>query len=151
MQFNYFSATGALLVLLLLAPNVVYAVRGPGMVNRCKTVPLLVAEQIGRYGCMALMVLPLGVWEFRFSSRAVFILWCIVAAALVCGYYICWLFYFRAPSPPVALWLAILPSALFVLRGIALRHWLLVACGVLFAIAHISITYYNNKPGAGNK
>lgn len=151
MQFNSFSATGLLLVVLLLVPNIVYALRGPGMVNKCKLVPLGVAEQVGRYGCMALMVLPLGVWEFSFSSHVAFILWCTVAVALICGYYLCWLFYFRAPTLPVALWLAILPSALFILRGVFLRHWLLVACGILFAMGHIFITYYNNTPGAGGK
>ena len=68
------------------------------------------------------------------------------------AYFIFWAVYFRRPSLPAALWLAILPSAIFILRGVIFRHWLLTAFGVMFAVGHIYITWYNNRSeGTGNE
>ena len=68
------------------------------------------------------------------------------------AYFIFWEVYFRRPSLPAALWLAILPSAIFILRGVIFRHWLLTAFGVMFAVGHIYITWYNNRSeGTGNE
>ena len=39
--------------------------------------------------------------------------------------------------------LAVLPSCIFLLSGILLRHWLLVGFAVLFAIGHIYVTLKN--------
>ncbi|WP_050699148.1 hypothetical protein [Anaeromassilibacillus senegalensis] len=100
---------------------------------------------------MTLMVFPLLVWEFGFATVGEFFLWGVICAALLLAYFICWGLYFRKPSRPVSLWLAILPSAIFILRGMFLRHWLLTVFGVVFAIEHIYITWFNNKPGVGSR
>lgn len=72
-------------------------------------------------------------------------IWLFLLPALLLAYFVLWAVYFRRPSPPAALWLAILPSAIFILRGVIFRHWLLTAFGVVFAVGHIYITRYNNR------
>lgn len=145
MEYDFLCVTGLIIVAILMLPNIWYALRRPGVENKCKNRPLLVLEQIGRYGCILLMILPLGVGKFGFSSAEAFILWCAAGLAMLIGYFVCWIFYFRKPSLPAALWLAILPSAIFILRGVFLRHWLLTVFGVLFAAGHIYITWFNHK------
>ena len=41
--------------------------------------------------------------------------------------------------------LAVLPCLIFLLNGLFLRHWLLVFFSVLFAAAHIAITWQNTR------
>ena len=41
--------------------------------------------------------------------------------------------------------LSIIPVIVFLLSGLALRHWLLVIAAVIFGAAHIYITNKNNK------
>jgi hypothetical protein len=100
---------------------------------------------------MSLMIFPLPVWEFGFRSPEAFVIWTVLCVVMLLAYFIFWSLYLRNPSLPVAIWLAILPSAIFILRGAFLRHWLLTASGVLFAIGHISITWFNNKPEVEGK
>ena len=151
MQFGWLNLTGFMIVALMMIPNIVYALRNRHMENKCPSKPMLILEQVGRYGSMILMAFPLLVWEFGFASVGDFILWGAICAAILLAYFICWGVYFRKPSLPVSLWLAILPSAIFILRGMFLRHWLLTAFGIIFAVGHIYITWFNNKPDAESR
>jgi len=97
---------------------------------------------------MAMMVFPLFVWEFGFKSPEELVIWLFLLPALLLACFVLWVVYFRKPSLPAALCLAILPSAIFILRGVIFRHcrhWLLTAFGVVFAVGHIYITWCNNK------
>lgn len=145
MQFGWLNLTGVLIIVLMMIPNLIYARRNPHMENKCTCKPMLILEQLGRYGSMAMMVFPLFVWEFGFTSAAAFIIWAALCGVLLLAYFISWGFYFQKPSLSSALWLAILPSAIFILRGVFLHHWLLTAFGVIFAVGHIYITWYNNR------
>ena len=49
----------------------------------------------------------------------------------------------RKRSAAKALTLAVLPSCIFLMSGILLRHWLLAGFAVLFAIGHIYVTLKN--------
>lgn len=152
MKFGILNLTGFIIVALMMVPNIIYALRKPGEENRCRSKAALILEQIGRYGSMAMMVLPVLVWEFGFSSAAEFAIWIALCAALMSAYYIVWYFYFKKATPPRALWLAILPSGIFIFRGLFLRHWLLVAFGLIFAAGHIYITRCNSRAAeAGNE
>jgi len=126
-------------------PNLIYVLRNPHMKNKCFCKPMLILEQIGRYGSMAMMVFPLFVWEFSFNSPEERLILFFLLPALLLAYFIFWVIYFRKPSLLVALWLAILPSAIFILRGIIFRHWLLMVFGIIFAVGHIYITWDNNR------
>ncbi len=64
---------------------------------------------------------------------------------LIVAYYIVYIIYFKKKSAELALALAVIPSCVFLLSGILLRHWLLVGFAAVFAIAHIYVTKKNNK------
>lgn len=151
MQFGWLNLTGFIIVMLMMIPNIIFALRNRHMENKYTCKPVLILEQIGRYGSMALMIFPLLVWEFGFRSPEAFVIWTALCVVMLLAYFIFWGLYFRKPSLPVAIWLAILPSAIFILRGAFLRHWLLTASGVIFAIGHIYITWFNNKPEVEGK
>lgn len=151
MQFGWLNLTGFMIVVLMVIPNIVYALRNRHMVNKCTSKPMLILEQVGQYSSMTLMVFPLLVWGFEFASVGALIIWTALRVTMLLAYFICWGVYLRRPALPVSLWLAILPSAIFILRGAFLRHWLLTAFGIIFAVGHIYITWFNNKPKTENK
>lgn len=145
MEFGWLNITGAAMILLLLIPNMIYAAHKPK--EKQASIPpwINMAEQAGRFGCMALMVLPLGVGSFGFASVEAFLICAAACALLLAAYYLFWLVYSRTGSRSSALMLAVLPCLLFMLRGAFLRHWLLTAFGAVFAAAHIYITLANSS------
>ena len=80
MFFSIFHVFCAGIVVLLLIPNLIYALRhrGGGISSGSRAVNLL--EQIGRFGCMICMVVPLGVpgGAFGFCSPEAFLIWAVL-------------------------------------------------------------------------
>ena len=143
MHFGWIKLFGAGFVIIMLIPNIVYAIRNPNERNRCENRLMNVLEQIGRYGCIVLMWLPLLRWKFGFQSVFEMLLYLGGNAALLLAYGIVWALYFIKRTPARALTLAILPACMFLLSGILLRHWLLVGFAVLFSVAHLYVTVKN--------
>lgn len=86
-----------------------------------------------------------------FNLKGSFFIWCALCSALLPAYFVCWALYFRKPSQAMALSLAILPSALFILRGAFLHHWLLLAFGLMFAVGHIYCTREMHRKTSGGR
>ena len=143
MEFGWINVFGAVIVALMLIPNIVYAIKNKGEKNLCANRFMNVVEQIGRYACIVLMWLPLLVWKFEFASVLDMMLYMACNGLLLAAYWIAFAFYMKRRSVRLALVLAVLPSCIFLLCGILLKHWLLVAFAVLFAIGHIYVTYKN--------
>ncbi len=143
MEFGWLNVFGACIVALMLVPNIVYALRNKGERNLCKNRLMNILEQIGRYACIVLMWLPLMVWEFGFASKTAMILYFLCNGSLLLVYWIVFFFYMSEKTKGRALALAIVPSFIFLFSGILLRHWLLVAFSVVFAIGHIYVTMKN--------
>ena len=59
------------------------------------------------------------------------------------AYWIVFARYFKEKNAKRALILAILPSFIFFMSGLLLRHWLLTGFAVLFAVGHIYVTEKN--------
>ena len=145
MQFNWLNIFGAMIVALLLAPNIVYAIKTKSAAPSDAHKALVVLEQIGRYGCIAFMWLPLGVWEFGFSRKGFLLIYLFGCAALLAAYYIVWVLYAKRKTFGKALALSVLPTVLFLLCGVLLRHVLLIVCAVLFGAGHIGVCCGNRK------
>ena len=143
MKFGWINIFGAIIVILMLIPNIVYAIKNKGEKNLCTNRFMNVIEQIGRYACIVLMWLPLAVWKFGFASVFEMVLYMACNGMLLTAYWISFAVYMKRRSVPLALVLAILPACIFLLSGILLRHWLLVGFAVLFAVGHIYVTYHN--------
>ena len=143
MKFGWINVFGAVIVILMLIPNIVYAIKNKDEKNLCTNRLMNVIEQIGRYACIVLMWLPLLVWKFGFQSVFELLLYLFGNGALLLAYRIVFFRYMRKRSKASALTLAILPSCIFLMSGILLRHWLLVGFAVLFAVGHIYVTLKN--------
>lgn len=145
MEFGWINIFGAVFVILMLIPNIVYAIKNKGEKNLCKNRVMNITEQIGRYACIVLMWFPLLVWKFGFASVFEMILYTAGNFALLFSYWIIFAVYMRRKSPGLALALAIIPACVFLLSGILLRHFLLVGFAVLFAVGHIYVTKKNSE------
>ena len=143
MEFGWINVFGAVIVVLMLIPNIVYAIKNKGEKNLCANRFMNVVEQVGRYACIVLMWFPLLVWKFGFASVLEMMLYMACNGMLLAAYWIAFAFYMKRRTVRLAIVLAVLPSCIFLLSGILLQHWLLVAFAILFAIGHIYVTYKN--------
>ena len=143
MKFGWINLFGAVIVMLILIPNIVYAIKNKNEQNLCKNKLMNMVEQIGRYACIILMWLPLLVWEFGFASVTHMMIYLVGNGVLLLAYGIVYILYFKRKNPESVFALAVIPACIFVLSGILLRHWLLVGFAVLFAIGHIYVTFIN--------
>ena len=145
MEFGWINIFGAAVVVLLLIPNVIYAVKNKGEQNRCYNRAMVLLEQVGRYACIVLMWLPLLVWKFGFRSVPEMLLYFVGNGALLLAYWLVFARYMKEKTARRAMALAVIPACIFLLSGLLLRHWLLVGFGLLFAVGHIYVTRINAK------
>lgn len=144
MQFNFINLMGFIIVAVMLITNIIYGIKFKGLDNKCTNKAMNVIEQAGRYGSMALMVLPLFVWEFGFSSVFMMFVYLLGNGILLFTYLLLWVFYFKKQTMGKAMILAIAPTCIFFLSGVTLYHWALVVAAVIFGVGHIYVTYQNN-------
>ena len=140
---NWLNVFGLILVILLLIPNIVYAIKFKGKKNLCTNKFMNILEQIGRYACMFLMVFNIGIAEFGFGSVGAFLIYSSGNVLLILSYWIIWMLYFHKQSFGRQIALALLPTCLFLLSGITMRHYLLILFGIVFGVGHVYVTYKN--------
>lgn len=149
MAFGWINGFGAGFVILLLIPNIIYAVKHRDGKNLCTNRFMNVLEQIGRYACIVLMWLPLLIWKFGFGSVTEMILYLAGNGVLLAAYWLVFARYCKAKTARRARTLAVLPACIFLLSGVLLRHWLLAGAAVLFAVGHIYVTETNIRERNG--
>lgn len=142
---GWLNVFGLVMVILLLVPNIIYAVKFRDTQNLCKNKVMNILEQIGRYSSMFLMVFNLGIVEFGFSSINAFLVYYFGSIMFILVYWIIWIIFFVKQSMWNRMALAIIPMLLFLLIGCTLRHVLLIVTGILFGVGHIYVTYVNAK------
>lgn len=136
---------GLCIVIGILIPNIIYAIKFRNIENKCTNKAMNIAEQIGRYGCMLLLILNIGKEEFSFFAVMAFLVYLIGNAVLVFGYWVVWVLYFLKQSRWKSMALAIIPTFIFLLSGITLQHILLIIAAVIFGVGHIYVTWQNVK------
>lgn len=141
---SLFNIYGFLCVLVILIPNIVFAVRcKDGFVNRWQNKTVEILEQIGRFGCFLFMILMIPGTCFLPWSATAWMLYLIIDAVCVLAYCVIWIVCFRKSSVFRALALSILPSVLFLASGILTRSILLTLFACIFAPTHILLSYKN--------
>jgi len=157
--FNWINFSGLMIVILLLIPNILYAVRNHGAKNMCGNRVMNLLEQTGRYGSMLFMVLCVQGTGFGFRSIGAFLCYFLGNITLLLVYWGLWILYFVAEGKSrvegfaagkrlrLKMALAVVPSMLFLLSGVTLRYPLLIVCAVLFAAGHIYVTWVNAAVG----
>ena len=141
---KYFNVFGLLFVIVILIPNIVFAVKcKDGFENHYHNKLVELLEQIGRFGCFISMFLILpcmnkGYWFTQGKS-----IYLILGSGLVIMYCLGWIFFWKENSVRKSLYLSIVPSLLFIESGIISGYVLLVIFAVIFAPCHILISYKN--------
>lgn len=142
---DWINIFGLIIVVLMLIPNIQYALKFKDIENKCKNKIMNLLEQIGRYGSMFLMIFNIGILEYGFSSKLAFLVWAVIMIVLMIAYWIVWLLYFKRLGLSYALILAIIPSAIFIFSGVLLRDYLLLIFGIIFCVGHVYVSYVSKK------
>lgn len=135
---------GMLFMVIIMIPNIIYALKCKECFeNKWNNTIVELVEQIGRFGCFGFMVINIpGTW-FGWWSDEAFAIYLIVNSVLIILYCVIWIICFSKNTLFRALALSIIPSVIFLFSGIMSRSVLLVLASVLFAPAHITISYKN--------
>lgn len=127
-------------------PNIVFAVRcKDDFENKWNNKVIELIEQIGRFGCIGFMIFNVpGTW-FGWWSNEAFAIYLIIDFLLIFLYCAIWFIFWKKNNVFRALALSIIPSVIFLFSGIMSRSILLIFATILFAPAHILISYKNAK------
>lgn len=144
MRFGWINWINLAVVACLILINIIVAKKDHSDSFTSKYLTVNILEQIGRYGCIALMIFPIGVrnWKFGFGSVMEMLLW-VYLTILFLGIYI-FLWLKKAKGGVSILYgLTIVPIVLFLLNGVLLRHLALVIVALVFGAFHFVIVKEN--------
>ncbi|MCH5161595.1 MAG: hypothetical protein J1G04_06150 [Clostridiales bacterium] len=141
--FNYY---GLIAVAIILIPNIISAVVDKSTFeNKYDNKPILVSEQIGRYGCMAFTVFNIPYTYFNFWFSHALSVYLIVNGTLLVLYLLGWIVFRKGRNAVKMLYLSITPTVIFLFGGIMLLSVPLIISSVIFGIGHIAISYKNKN------
>ena len=137
---------GTAFIVIIMVPNIIYALKcRESFENKWNNKGVEIVEQIGRFGCFGFMVINIpGTW-FGWWSDEAFAIYLIANSVLIILYCAIWIICFRKNTIFKAMALSIIPSIIFIFSGIMIRSVLLIVASLLFAPAHILISYKNVK------
>ena len=144
MCFGWINWINMVAIVYLILINMIVSRKGLSDSFNSKYLTVNIFEQIGRYGCMALMILPIFTrgWKFGFDSVIEMLIWICLTTLLLVIYGLLWA---KKANGGVGILygLAIVPAVLFLLNGILLRHPALVIASLVFGIFHFIIVKEN--------
>ncbi len=141
---EWFNLTGLIFVVVLLIPNIIYAVTNKdGFADNYHNKFIETGEQIGRFGCFILMFIQLPFVTLGYIYDGAQTLYFIFGVALLVLYCGGWIVFRKGNCMAKALTLSVLPSVLFFESGILTLNIPLIVLSVVFAICHITISYKN--------
>lgn len=145
-MMEWINIFGTLFIVVIMVPNIIFALKcREGFENKWNNKGVEIIEQIGRFGCFGFMVVNIpGTWLGWWSNEA-FAIYLIANSIMIMIYCLIWIICFRKNSVFKALALSIIPSVIFIFSGIMSRSVLLIVAALLFAPAHIMISYKNAK------
>lgn len=141
---SWFNIYGLIIMTIIMIPNIIFAITNKeGFENKYKNRIIETFEEIGRFGCFALMIINIpylctGFW-FK-NGRTIYI---VINAILCFLYCLFWIICWKQNGIFKALTLSILPSVMFICSGIIIMNVPLIFLSVIFAICHITISYKN--------
>lgn len=145
LDWNWLNVFGLIIMILILIPNIIYAIKEKNHENKCTNMFMNAMEQIGRYGCMLLMVVNIGIDEMGFRSIGAFLFYLFGNVLLIVCYWVIWMLYFIKPTYCKQMLLALIPVSIFLLSGITMLYWLLIICAIVFGIGHVYVVKKNNE------
>ena len=141
---EWFNIFGLAFITAIMIPNIIFALKHKeAFENRHHNKTIEIIEQIGRFGCFGFMIFNIPTTWFGWWSDEAFAIYLMVDAVLIVLYCTIWVIYWRKNNVFKAMALSIIPSAIFLFSGIMCRSILLIISSLLFAPAHIFISYKN--------
>ncbi len=141
---EWFNVFGFVYMVVFMIPNIIFAIKcKDGFINKWNNKAVEFVEQVGRFSCIAFMIINIEGTCFGFSSDEAFAAYLIVDTLLVLTYCVIWAVCFRKNNVFRALSLSIIPSIMFLFSGIMSRSVLLIVASLLFGPSHILISYKN--------
>lgn len=144
---EWFNLYGLIIVIVILIPNIIYAIKTKGKSEGKYKGKMEIIEQIGRYGSMAFMIFNIPYTYFGWWAENTYKIYLIIDFELVILYCLLWIILWNKESMFKALSLSIIPSLIFVSSAVLIRSIPLFIFAVMFAFAHIYMSYQNAKPG----
>ena len=139
--FNYY---GLAIMAVIMLPNIVYAVKHKDdAANTYNNKSVVIAEQVGRYGCFVLMIFNIPYTYFNFWFSYALTVYLSVNGGLCLAYLIFWIICWNKNGKLKALSLSIISSCVFIFSGVVLANIPLLAFAAVFAVTHIFISYKN--------
>lgn len=151
MKFGWINLINAIAVAYLVLLNLFFSLKGKQEGFKSKYFAVELLEQIGRYGSMLFMILPVWTngWEFGFRTVPSMFVWLIATFGTLIAYTVLWFIGKKGKNGRLYA-LSILPVALFLLNGILLRHIVLIVFAAVFGVFHVWIVRENLKKGEKN-
>lgn len=141
---EWLNVYGLGIIVFIMIPNVLFAIRcKEGFYNAWHNKGVEILEQIGRYGCIAFMIVNIPYTYLGFWLQNGRLLYEVINGSFVFIYCMIWILCYRDASVFRALALSILPSAIFLFSGLMLQSIPLLIAASLFAPCHILLSYKN--------
>lgn len=140
MEFNWLNIFNGIIVVLMLIPSIFYEIKNRKNKPVKMNLALVIIEELGRYACIAFMILPVFIKEFGFNPLELMFLYLACNIILLLMYFIFWSIFFKKENKSNALALAIIPTAIILVTGLSLKHWALVIAALVFGFVHIILT-----------
>lgn len=143
---NWFNYYGAIFIVIMMIPNIIFCIKcKEELINHWDNKAVEIMEQIGRFSCFGLMIINIPGTYYGLWFDNALLVYIIIDSLLLTVYSIIWIIYFKKNSIFKALFLSIIPSIIFLFSGIMFSSILLIIAAVIFASAHITISYKNAK------
>lgn len=129
---------------IIMTPNIIYAVTNKsGEPDSYKNKAAVIAEQIGRYGCMISMIFNIPYTYFDFWFDNALIVYVAINGALCFAYLLFWIICRNRSGKLKALPLSVIPSCIFLFSAVLLANIPLIVFAVVFSVSHILISCKN--------
>ena len=139
--FNYY---GLVVIAVIMIPNIIYAVKYRGDdVEAKNNRAAVIAEQIGRYGCILTMIFNIPYTYFGFWFDSALAVYLAVNGGLCVLYLIFWLVCWNREGLLKAVSLSVIPTCIFLFSGVVVANIPLIAFAILFGAGHIYISCKN--------
>lgn len=131
---------------IIMIPNIVYAAKHKNDGSAAyKNKAATVAEQLGRYGCFALMIFNIPYTYLGFYFPFAQTIYIAVNAVLLVAYCLSWIVMWHKSNLAKALLLSVIPSLIFIFSGVMIASAPLLTFAIIFAVTHILISVKNVK------
>ncbi len=126
---------GLTVIILMLIPNVIYALLTRGQEKESISVPAII-ENIGRFGTMVTMVYTFGFTAIENLPRKKLSVWIICITVLLEVYFVFWLIYYLKEKL-FYIPLSTIPCAVFIFTGVLTVNIPLICFAAVFSVFHI--------------